>query len=192
MKNEVSVKSKNKMTYEEYTSFLETSEEKYELIDGELYAMVGVSRNHDSIAVKFISQLDQKLGGTQCRVQTGEFNLRVKTEEDYNGYFPDIHVTCSDRDSSNRFSEQPTLIVEILSPSTEKKDRGKKLEDYKTIESLKEYLIVHQDKVIIERYTKNKEGDFVIDLFMEDSTLVLHSLGIELDTNVLYQNASIE
>lgn len=93
---------------------------KYEYINGEVYAMVGVKRAHGTIATNLIAIIHTQLRGTPCRVHSGEMKVRVKTAEDDCFFYPDMHVTCSATDTEELFNSQPKVIIEVLSDATER------------------------------------------------------------------------
>ena len=113
-----------RLSVEDYLQGELVSEIKYEYINGEVFAMVGVKRAHDIVTTNLIAFLHAHLRGTPCRVHSGEMKVRVQTAEDDCFFYPDIHVTCSAADTEELFNSQPKQIIEILSDTTERYDRA--------------------------------------------------------------------
>ena len=141
-------------TIDEYLALEEASEVKYEYIDGEIYAMTGVTRRHNSIALGIATLLKSAAGRGPCRVYISDVKLQVGRKI----YYPDVMVACGPEGSDPRIEDAPCLVVEVVSPSTESIDRREKLAAYKWIESLRVYLIVDQDQRRVERHWRGDDG----------------------------------
>src|SRR5437762_5686709 len=131
------------ISLEEYHEIERTSEIKYEYIDGHIYAMSGGTTDHATIAGNMFAALKAHLRGKTCKAFNSD--AKVQPSEDENpSYYPDVTVTCDpvDYKRGSTTLRSPRLIVEVLSPSTEYKDRGRKLRDYRACPSLEEYLII--------------------------------------------------
>ncbi len=135
----------------EYFAMLECSKDKLELIDGQVYAMAGGSRNHHRLIRKLSKLIDNHLDNTPCEV-LAEFMLRMKND-DY--LFPDLLVEC-DNDMYD-YATQPKLIIEVLSDSTRRYDLTTKFNMYKTLESLQEYVVVEQSIMRVDIYRKSDD-----------------------------------
>lgn len=120
---------------------------KYEYINGEIWAMAGASRNHNVITVNLASELRQHLKGAPCKPFASDW--RVKCEQHY--YYPDVVVDCDSLRDNNQ-AGQPIVIIEVLSESTRATDLTFKLNDYKKIPSLQEYVLVEQDFMAVTVY----------------------------------------
>jgi Uma2 family endonuclease len=176
---------KHRWTEQEYLAFDRTSASKHEYYDGEIYNMVGGSSHHALIAANAIIALGSMLGGHPCRVYTGD--LRVKMPESF--VYPDVTVVCGEPrflDSSQDTLLNPTLVIEVLSPSTAAFDRGAKLHGYQTLESLQMYLLVEQDRAQVELYTRRSEGWLYTRYTGLESTAALPALEISLPLAALY------
>jgi Uma2 family endonuclease len=130
------------ITVEEYLAGEAASDIRHEFVGGEVFAMVGATVAHDLIAMNIVSALLSHLGRSPCRVFTGTTKLRVG--EDF--FYPDVFVACDPADDAPLFKTRPLLIVEVLSPSTVTRDTRLKMTIYKTIRSLRDYVLVEQER----------------------------------------------
>jgi len=178
----------DKWTVEEYLAFEEESEIRHEFVDGQIYAMAGASENHNELTntiSAFI--LQQKLDGS-CRVYQSDMMVQAANEK---LYYPDVLVVCGERqyrDEKRRTLLNPTIIIEVLSPSTESKDRGQKFADYRTIPSLQEYWLFSQDRVQVEYYVRKSEKTWEFgEITDPDVVLELSSIGCTLALRDIYR-----
>lgn len=151
----MSTQPKTYLTPEEYLAIEREAETKSEYFGGEMFGMVGASREHNLIVANFTRELTQQLKGKPCELYPNDMRVKIPATGLYT--YPDLVVVCGEP----RFEDQhvdtllnPTLIIEVLSDSTEAYDRGKKFGYYRTIESLAEYLLVAQDQYRVEQYAK--------------------------------------
>ncbi|OHX34243.1 hypothetical protein BJL95_03625 [Methylomonas sp. LWB] len=161
------------------------SEVKYEYINGEVYAMVGVKRAHDTVTTNLIAFLHAHLRGTSCRVHSGEMKVRVQTAAADCFFYPDLHVTCSASDNEELFNSQPKLIVEVLSDATERYDRAEKFHHYRKLASLEEYVLIAQDTPRVECYRRGDAWD--LQIYQQGQQAVFQSLGFELAVADIYE-----
>lgn len=144
----------------DYLATEEISPIRHEYRDGEVFAMTGGTRNHNAIIGNLLVALKTQLRGSGCRVFLVGMKLRIEASNAF--YYPDVVVTCDDRDRPN--NEQsisyPRLIIEVLSPSTARFDRTEKFADYRTIPSLTEYVLVATDQQAIEVFQKSDLGEW--------------------------------
>ena len=143
------------LTAEEYLDLEEKAEYKSEYMDGERLAMAGASPEHDTIVVNLVVSIGHQLKGSPCKVHSSDMRVAVSSANAYT--YPDVSICCEDaryvrRGSGNLLN--PVVIIEVLSPSTELYDRRKKFRMYKEIPSLKEYVLVSQDEVLVERFAR--------------------------------------
>ena len=138
------------ISVEEYLEGEKLSDTRHELAGGNVFSMVGASQTHNLIAVNITSALHNHLRGTACRVFTGTMKLRIGNDF----YYPDVLVTCDRSDVEPLYVERPSLIVEVLLPSTVMRDTGEKLLAYQGIRSLQEYLLVEQDRREVRAYRR--------------------------------------
>ena len=143
------------ITPEEYLVTERTAEFKSEYRNGQIIAMPGASRQHNLITVNISSGLHAQLLERICEVYTNDMRVKVSDSGLYT--YPDVVVVCDEpRFEDNHFDTllNPTVIVEVLSPSTESYDRHGKFLSYQTLESLQEYILVSQNKVCVEQYVR--------------------------------------
>ena len=154
---------KTKLTPEEYLEFERKSEEKHEYFGGEIFAMSGAKWNHNVIAWNIGGELRQKLKDKKCSVCPGDLRVFVPATGLYT--YPDLVVVCGEPKFQDDVFDtllNPVLIIEVLSESTESYDRGKKFQHYRSIKSLREYVLVSQDEARIEKYVKQGNGFWVL------------------------------
>jgi len=144
------------LSIEQYLDLEATSAVRHEYIRGCVFAMVGASDAHNKIAGNIFSLFHACLKGTKCSVYISDMKVKVEAANSF--YYPDVMVTCESFDALAVFKTKPVVIVEVLSPSTADTDRREKLTTYGLIPTLKEYLIVHQDRRRVELYRKDNEG----------------------------------
>src|SRR5262245_10451275 len=132
---------------------------KSEYIDGYVIAMSGASRAHNILSVHIAALLDADLADSPCEVYSADMRVKVSETGDYT--YPDVVVACGDiafEDAELDTLLTQTVIVEVLSPSTEGYDRGTKFELYRRIASLQEYIMVAQDRMLVEHYRRHGDG----------------------------------
>lgn len=122
------------------------SEVKHEYLAGEVYAMSGASRSHNIIAGNLFSSLHRHLRGGPCRVFMSDMKVRLRQARDDYFYYPDLMVACRPEDNARYWCEQPKLIIEVLSESTERVDTREKFFAFQTIPALEEYVLLAQDR----------------------------------------------
>lgn len=144
---------------EEYLALERSASFRSEFHDGKIYAMTGASREHNLIAINIAGELRDQLKNRPCEAYVND--MRVKAAEARSYHYPDIAVVCGTPQFEDRHLDtllNPSVLIEVLSPSTEAYDRGEKFAHYRKIESLREYLVVSQDQPRIERYARQDQG----------------------------------
>jgi Uma2 family endonuclease len=173
-------------TPEEYFDWEEKQLERHELIDGFVYAMSGGTQNHSAIKLNIGSLIQAHLRGSQCRVFNSDLKVNIVKTSNYT--YPDLSVTCDDRDrESTKYITYPCLIVEVLSSSTEAYDRGKKFEKYRRNPSLIDYVLVSSEEIAIDIYHKNNAGDWVILSYREGDQVELKSIDLIVPIEQFYE-----
>lgn len=184
----------NFVTLDEYFRLEETSEIKHEYFHGAIYDMTGASYTHTTLVQNIAGQLYIQLRGKSCHAHTNDLRVKIETTMLYT--YPDILVICGKpqfADDRNDTITNPTLIIEVLSPSTEGYDRGKKFQHYRTIATLQEYLLVAQDAVRVERYTRRAENEWLLQEFTAlDQTVPLDTIGCALPLAAVYEDVTFE
>lgn len=175
---------------EEYLALERRSEMKHEFYKGELCAMTGGTEAHNVIVANLITAINLMLRGQNCRVYPS--NMRVKCPSNLYTY-PDVVLVCGDRafdDSRKDTLLNPQSIIEVLSPSTEAYDRGKKFKRYREIESLKEYVLVSQDLMLVEQFTRQHDAAHwnLTELRLPNAELCLSTGNCRLSLSEIYEN----
>ncbi|MEA5619875.1 Uma2 family endonuclease [Cronbergia sp. UHCC 0137] len=179
------------LTPEEYFTWEEQQLEKHELINGQVYAMTGGSINHGRIAIRFTAMFDSHLENTGCI--TGNSDIKVKIVGTTNYTYPDVSVTCNERDKTNtQYITYPCLIVEVLSKSTEAYDRGGKFRMYQNNPALIDYLLVSSTSMEIDLYQKNNAGDWLIINYKPGDTIELKSINLKFPIEQIYRGLTLE
>src|ERR1017187_5873973 len=163
---------KTYLTPEQYLEIERKAEFKSEYYQGEMFAMAGARWAHNLILLNLASELRQQLRSRPCSVTSSDMRVRVNAKGLYT--YPDVVVVCGEPqflDERRDTLLNPTLIVEVLSESTEQYDRGRKFEHYRPLESLAEYLLVSSERVSVERYTRQPDGswNYIAKASLEDS-----------------------
>ncbi len=182
------------VTPEEYLAFERKAENRNEYVNGEIFAMTGASRRHNLIVANILGELRQQLKGKPCEVYPSEMRVKAPASRSY--VYPDVVAVCSEpRFEDDQFDTllNPTLVVEVLSKSTESYNRLAKSAFYRTIESLVEYLLVAQEEYRVEQYVRQADGRWLLsDVSSLDSVVELNSIGCTLALHDLYDRISID
>lgn len=170
-----------RLTAAEYLDWETQQEIRHELVDGYLYAMTGASLRHDEIAMNLAAALHTHLAGSSCRVYKSDIKVQVAN----NYYYPDIVVRCGDGQSTvNEYSlADPKVIIEVLSPSTQRFDRGDKRLAYQQIPSLSDYVLVSQDSQLVEHFAQDGS---VVTLNRDTDILSMESLNFSIQLLEIY------
>ena len=142
------------MTLEEFFEFEEQSPQRHEFINGAVFAMIGSSLNHNRILTHLAFALRAHLKRGTCAVFTSEAKLVIRRAPNEVVYSPDVIVDCRPDTRDPRYVQDPKLLVEVLSPSTQLIDRREKLQNYRLIDSVEEYVVVAQDERHVTVYSR--------------------------------------
>ena len=175
-------------TPEEYLEIERVSPIKHEYVQGQILAMAGASKAHVIIMGNLSALMVNHLRGAGCISYAADMKVRLPELNLF--YYPDLTVTCDDRDrvSDENFILHPKLIIEVLSDSTEAFDRGDKFSDYKSIPELEEYALVHQKQVLVERFQRKSDNLWLPKIFRTGEQLVFESIGFTCEIAHLYEN----
>ncbi len=172
----------------DYLALERASEFKHEFFDGELFRMAGGTIEHSQIAGNVIGELRNQLADTPCRVLTSDMRIKLPT-----GLYtyPDVSVVCDQPEYEDDHKDvllNPLVVVEVLSPTTEAYDRGKKFRHYQTCPSLREYVLIAQDRAVVDHYLRQPtSGQWLLTTFESlDATMPLPSFGIGLPLREIY------
>ncbi len=181
------------LTPEEYLEIERAAERKSEFRAGEMFAMPGAIEAHNLLVSSLVCELSQQCRSRPCEVYPSHMRVRVKPAGPY--MYPDVVAVCGDPkflDDQKDTLLNPGLLVEVLCPSTEAYDRGRKFEQYKAIESLREYLLVASDRLQADLDTRQPDGRWILTSAdkLEDS-LTLESVGASLTMADLYEKVDL-
>jgi len=177
------------MSVEDYLILNRNSKDtRYEYLDGELRMLAGGSPDHPIIIANLTAAIKGPLKGSQCRVYNSDVQLKL-SEKRY--VFPDITISCDERDRNQKETiRYPRVVVEVLSPTTEATDRGKKAAYYRASPTIQEYLMVDSEEIFVEVH-RREEGRWTINTFEQRETITLESLGIQFPIEDAYEGTSL-
>ena len=180
----------NFITEEEYLAGEQQANERHDYVDGQVYAMAGASKQHNRIARNFITNLSVAADGSGCEIYFSDIKVRSESYKSY--YYPDIVLSCEDDNENDFYLENPCLIVEITSASTMRKDYLEKALSYQSIDSLKAYLIVSQDKPQVDMLLRSSVGTWNLQQFNSlDDVLELPCLDTTLTLEAVYSGINL-
>lgn len=174
------------MSIEEYLDFERKSKIKHEYSDGEVISMAGAKRNHSLAAGNIFRHLANQLADNDCEVHQNDIKVRVRENR---FVYPDVIVACGEMnwESNETVLLNPTVIFEVLSNSTEARDRGEKAQDYRRLEGLTDYLLVSQKEMLIEHYIYQNDGSWkLLEYRGADEKIKLESIGSVLSVKDVY------
>jgi Uma2 family endonuclease len=176
------------LTPEEYLKIERNAEFKSEYLNGEMFAMAGVRRAHDLIAMNVYRVLGNQLLERDCHVYSSDMRVKIKKIDKYT--YPDVAVTCGKEvfeDDQVDTLLNPIVIIEILSDSSKAYDPGKKFQHYQFIDSLVEYILIAQDTIHVDHYVRQKDKTWLrYEYKNPDDTVKLESIGCELALKDIY------
>ena len=187
----MSVPALKTLTIDEFLAWDSGDDHIYELVDGVPVAMAAPSRAHRIIAVNFAHRLAEALGSQgPC---SAEAEAPIAAERDDTCHVADLAVTCRPHEPGQQLTPEPLVIVEILSPSTENRDRKVKLPDYRAIPSVREIVLVDQLQLYCEVHRRLGDGRWLTDLLRQaNARLRLESIGFDQPLSAIYANVSFE
>jgi Uma2 family endonuclease len=180
------------LSYEEYLRFEESVDSRHEFIDGDILAMAGGTRRHAVLKSRLSARLTIGLGESgPCRVEDSDTRIVVDKGVKLNAYYPDLVVICGTGETHVRDPDggvvNPRLIVEVTSPNTEKRDRGIKLDDYRLLPSIREYLIVSHVRHEVEIWSRGgADGEWTRSGLTAGGSVELE-LGVSFAVDDLYR-----
>lgn len=182
------------VTVEEYLAIEESSEEKYEYWDGQIYLMAGAAPNHNLIASSVNFAIYSQLRGKGCFVFSSD--MRVKEEKTNLYTYPDLTIVCgtpSYEDTKPKTLTNPTVVIEILSPSTERADRGRKFQHYRNLDTLQEYVLISPSMARVEVFFKQSEKTWLFtDISDINDAVKLSSIDCTLQMKDIYDQVSFD
>jgi Uma2 family endonuclease len=172
------------ISVEDYLDGEQDSQIRHEYVDGEVYAMVGVSDRHALIAGNLFTVFNTRLP-EHCQPFISDMKVHIRVEEKDIFYYPDILVSCDAKDRETYYRERPCLIIEVLSPGTARLDRFEKHIFYRHLETLEEYVLVSQDFRLVEVFRRC--DDWQATLYRKDDLVTFRSVGIEVGMDQIYR-----
>lgn len=184
---------KSRYTPEEYLALERKAQYKSEFVNGTIVALAGATRRHNLIAGNVFGELRGQLRGRNCEVYMSDIRVKVDPTGLYT--YPDVAVACAQIRFEDEHADtllNPTVIVEVLSASTEAYDRGEKFVHYRRLESLREYVLVSQDRVRVESYVRRGAQWLLSEASGLDETVRLESIGCDVVLRDIYDKVRFE
>ncbi len=172
------------LSHEEYFALEEELNEKFEYIAGEVFAMSGGSVFHALIGANSIITLGNAFRHHPCRVLSSDAKLQVTETDSF--LYPDAMVVCDENDDNQKYIQSPRIIIEVLSPSTEDYDHGKKFAYYRLVKSLQIYIMLHQDKPLAEVYQRNDDNSWTLKEYLGLKAVIKVPEDVQLTMTDLY------
>lgn len=175
-----------------YLAFERSSAEKHEYADGEIFAMAGSSREHSLITANVQRELGNALLERPCEVHTSDMRIKIASTGRY--VYPDASVVCGEphfEDAELDTLLNPELIVEVLSDSTEAYDRGDKFDQYRSIPSFTDYLLISQKAIRIEHFQRQADGRWLLTIVGPGARLAIDSIGVTIEVDRLFLKVSL-
>jgi len=182
-----SAATKRRFTPQDYLALERKSETRSEYYKGEIFAMSGASREHNLIAGNVNAEIRDQILDRPCESYPSDMRVSIEATGLYT--YPDVSVVCGEprfQDSEVDTLLNPTVIIEVLSPTTEAYDRGVKFRHYRRIGSLREVVLISQDRMMVERFTRRGNDWVLSDITDPDQVLKLESIGCRIPLNRIY------
>jgi Uma2 family endonuclease len=173
-----------KLTLEAFLEWENAQDTRNEFYRGNVFAMAGARRSHGTVVSNLVRHLGNALDGSPCRVFHEGMKVQVADEAIL---YPDVFVTCDKADlATEMLFNAPTLVIEVLSPTTEGYDRSQKFALYRRLPSLKEYVLINPDNRRVESFTRGEDDLFVLHDMSESETVQFRSLDITVPAAALF------
>jgi len=187
----MSIQSQPLLSEADYLAHEAVATEKSEYLNGEVFAMAGASREHNQLTSNWVVALGSRLLYKPCSVYASDMKVRTRSDKISKYSYPDVVATCGEEqfeDEKATVLLNPSLIIEVLSDSTEAYDRGLKFFHYQFIPSLREYILVAQDDCRVEQYVREADHQWVYSTFyQQEDWLRIHSLDCEVQLAEIYR-----
>jgi Uma2 family endonuclease len=172
------------VSVEEYLAIDNASDVRFEYVHGQLRMLAGGSRNHSLIAHNLHGLLHDHLRGTSCAAYTSDMRVQVAKDR---YYYPDVTVSCDENDEDNVL-HSPRVVFEVLSPSTETTDRTEKLEAYRELPSIEDYVLVSSERQAVEVHHRDRKQNYWITrIYSPGDTVKIESLDAEFLMDEIYE-----
>lgn len=171
---------------EEYLAGERVAEVRHEYVDGEVFAMAGESKQHNTIAFNIMAWLHSALRGKPCRSYMENVKVRINPQRTTLFYYPDVYVTCDPRDTDDYFSDYPCVIFEVLSPATARTDQREKRRAYQKIETMQTCVLVEQGRIEVTVWQRGDDGWKATVFDERTDEIALPALGLKLPVAEIY------
>ncbi|MCQ8128346.1 Uma2 family endonuclease [Methylomonas rivi] len=184
----MSLAEKFPLSPEDYLQGEASADFKHEFMAGEVWAMVGASDAHVTIAGNLFFILKQAFKNSPCRVYISDMKVRVEKADAF--FYPDVLVSCDGKDRDNKLYKQyPSFIAEVLSPSTEAFDRGEKFKAYRQLDSLQHYWLIDSKRMLIDSFTRQDNNDWLLHSYSDaEEIITLPALALTCSLSDIYED----
>jgi len=176
---------------DEYLEGERSAEVRHEYVDGHVYAMAGASDDHNRIAGNIFAELRERLRGHRCEPFINDMKVKIPPAFAEVYYYPDVLVACDPTDNARYFRERPTVIIEVLSPETERTDRREKAIAYRQIPTVEAYVLVEQERMAATILRRTEPGWQSEVIEKRGSILKLPGLGVEIPLERIYERTPL-
>lgn len=184
----------NYISAEDYLAIERESKEKHEYFEGQIYAMAGASNEHNDITYNINRIVAPFLHGKGCKLYGSDFRVHIPANTLYT--YPDFTIVCGKAETTDIYTDNltnPTVIIEILSASTKDYDRGSKFMLYRSINSLKEYILIDSTRISVELYSKQEDGKWLLSEFKQlTESFIIATIDVTLQLKDVYEDVGIE
>jgi Uma2 family endonuclease len=170
------------ISFEQFLELEAEAERKHEYVAGFLYALAGARRPHNRVAARILARLQAAAEACGCDVFGSDMLVRAATDR---GYYPDVQVVCDPTDQHDRYTERPCVIVEVLSESTRRIDRGEKLAVYTRIPTLQAYIVVSPDQRRVERHWR-QDDSWQLEVIVGQGSVSFPCVDVRLSLDEIY------
>ncbi len=178
------------ITVEDYINHEEDGDLRHEYINGITHAMGGASANHNLISLNLATLFKTVARPTPCKVFIADMKVSLNIAGEDIFYYPDVLVSCDPEDNEPYFRKAPCLIVEVLSPTTERIDRREKFLAYTTLPSLQEYILISQEEQVVTLFRRSNEWQ--PEIFRTQEKFTLECLDCTLTLDEIYEDISLK
>ncbi len=182
------------VTIEEYLAIEEAALQKSEYYKGEIFAMAGASISQNSIVGNSLIEIGSFLRDKSCEIFPSDLRIHVDANTLFT--YPDLTIFCDPIERYNNRTDtalNPTVIIEVLSKSTQEYDRGTKFNLYRQIPSLKEYIMISSTEILIEQYVRQSDNEWLFTAYDKpDDSFLTESIGLSIIVKSLYRNVEFE
>jgi Uma2 family endonuclease len=179
----------SRLSEAEYLENEKASALRHEYLAGYVYAMAGASATHNLIALNLASRLRAHLRGGPCQVFISDMKVKIESIETF--YYLDVMVTCDPSDNADYFWTNPVLIIEVTSPTTATTDRREKLLAYQRIPCLRQYVLVAQDEISVQLYSRDKDGRLWEETLGPDGVIELDCVDLSMTVKEAYEDVRL-